>query len=142
MTTTCDVCDTTDRPLGAVCQHLVHGALLTYTTAPRKAGEIPDTACTGCDATHKCEGWSAAKESVSIHMVCDRCYAIVEKRNILATEREYDKGFALVSELQVAASEGRPPNQHRSLPERGFAKLGFSPIPSKHPLGAGLDPLW
>ena len=141
--TACDLCGTHATRLGAVCQHLVHGRLLTYTTAPRPGDELADLACTHCDGQHKLDGWTeSVKQLIAIHMLCAHCHSFIESVNLLATARDYDRGFALATRgVFTKARQGDLP---LNLPLPGpirvgeFVKVAFSPIPSIFPLATEL----
>jgi hypothetical protein len=137
----CDVCENDAPPFGQVCQHLVHGQLLTYNTSARDTDEIPDTACTSCYFRYHEKGdvpdvW----EQMRLHTVCARCHDAIMTRNVLPGAHEQWRGYALVSAPQYAAAhpEWRPPRQ--ALRNGDHVKVGFSPIPSRAPVS--IEKMW
>jgi hypothetical protein len=71
----CDRCERHIPANGAVCQHLVHGVLLTYNLAAARAEQLPDAACTDCYFTYEREGdVDAVWDKMAPHMLCRNCY--------------------------------------------------------------------
>ncbi len=130
--------------LGYVCCHVAHGTMVTLVadTAGAKEGQvIPDTACTACilamDAKKK-----NADANADVHVVCARCYRECRKRNIDDfTPADRAQGYVLAKRPQYDRLEPRTkPLDIGKIYEGRVVKLGFSPIPSTHPIS--LERMW
>ena len=128
--------------LGYVCEHVAHGTMLTLLADAPPAGQrIPDTACTACGAAMDRHEKNAA-EKANIHIVCQPCYRKARAQNIdQFTKADIAKGYVLVSRAHYDRIVKREIKLDVGKITVGRElKLGFSPIPSKHPIS--LERMW
>lgn len=128
--------------LGYVCEHVAHGTLLTLLADPPRKGQlIPDTPCTACGFA-MAQKRKNAEEKANIHIVCQPCYRKSRARNIDDfTKADEAKGYVLVKRAhydRIAPREIKL-NVGKMAVGREL-KLGFSPIPSTHPIS--LELMW
>jgi hypothetical protein len=122
--------------LGYVCRHVAHGMMVTLVPDASSTGQlIPDTACTACVQAMEQQKKNAA-EAADVHVVCLRCYRDCRQRNIDAfTAADREQGYVLGLRAQYDRLEPREePLEIGNLYEGRVLKLGFSPIPSMHPI--------
>ncbi len=129
------------KATGAVCQHLVHGELLTYNRSEPRYDGLPDVACTACyglyaEASDVPKVWAA----MAIHLLCSQCYEQTLGNHVLPTPAEQDSGFALVTRKQYYAVRRQPEAMVEHLEKGSFLMLGFSPVPSIHP--KSIEKMW
>jgi hypothetical protein len=134
----CRLCDAAlaEDELGYVCTHVAHGMMVTLVPDASSTGQlIPDTACTACVQAMD-EKKKNASDAADVHVVCLRCYRDCRLRNIddfAAADRE--QGYVLGLRTQYDRLEPREqPLEIGNLYEGRVLKLGFSPIPSRHPI--------
>jgi hypothetical protein len=139
---TCSRCGKQSEQTGEVCQHLVHGELLTYYTAPSDGSGLPDTACTACFALYeKLDNAPEVWSTMRLHVICEDCYPAIVAKHVLPTQRDMERGFAIVSRKRYASAKGMDvvdASGHCAL--GSFAKLAFAPLPSQHPLS--VEKMW
>ena len=128
--------------LGYVCRHVAHGMMVTLVPDASSQGQlIPDTGCTACVLAMD-QKKKNAEEQADVHVVCERCYRDCRKRNIddfTAADRE--QGYVLARRAQYDRLEPRQkPLDIGKIYEGRVLKLGFSPIPSMHPIS--LERMW
>jgi hypothetical protein len=140
----CQLCNAAlaEEECGFVCEHVAHGAWTTVLAeGPVRGKSIPDTPCTACgqalDAKKK-----NAEEKANIHIVCLACYRKVRSRTIDAfDEADMARGYVLVPRKHYDRVIKREINLDVGPITVGRAlKLGFSPIPSTHPVS--LERMW
>jgi hypothetical protein len=122
--------------LGYVCTHVAHGMMVTLVPdASSVAQLIPDTACTACVQAMEQQKKNAS-DAADVHVVCLRCYRDRRQRNIDAfTVADREQGYVLGLRAQYDRLEPRAePLEIGNLYEGRVLKLGFSPIPSMHPI--------
>jgi hypothetical protein len=140
----CRLCDQAlaEDELGYVCRHVAHGTMVTLVPDASGAGQvIPDTACTGCVLAMD-QKKKDAETKADVHVVCERCYRELRKRNIddfTAADRE--QGYVLAKRSQYdRLSPPVKPLELGNVYEGRTFKLGFSPIPSQDPIS--LERMW
>jgi len=128
--------------LGYVCRHVAHGMMVTLVPDASSKGQlIPDTACTACVLAME-QKKKNAEEQADVHVVCERCYRECRKRNIDDfTSADREQGYVLARRAQYDRLEPRQkPLDIGKIYEGRVLKLGFSPIPSMHPIS--LERMW
>jgi hypothetical protein len=140
----CRLCNAAvaEDELGYVCRHVAHGMMVTVVPDASSTGQlIPDTACTACVLAMEQEKKNAAEEA-DVHVVCERCYRELRKRNIDDfTAADRVQGYVLARRAQYdRLSPREKPLEIGKLYEGRVVKLGFSPIPSTSPIS--LERMW
>jgi hypothetical protein len=140
----CQLCGArlAEGAVGFVCEHVAHGAMLTVLAdAPSKRDPVPDMLCTACGFALEAERHDAEREA-NLHVVCARCYREARARNIADfTEADRARGYALARRAAYDGEWKRPRRLTIGPVSVGRTlKLGFSPIPSQHPIS--LERMW
>jgi len=140
----CQLCDAAlaEEECGFVCEHVAHGAWNTLLADRAAKGKsIPDTPCTACAFAMEAKKKNAEAKA-NIHIVCLACYRKQRAQNIdTFTKEDVERGYVLVSRRHYDSVVKREINLEVGVIEVGRAlKLGFSPIPSTHPIS--LERMW
>jgi hypothetical protein len=140
----CQLCNAAlaEEECGFVCEHVAHGAWNTLVAdGPVKGKRIPDTPCTACAFAMKA-GKKNAEEKANIHIVCLDCYRKLRLQNIDAFDKDdVERGYVLVPRSKYDRVVKREINLEVGPITVGRTlKLGFSPIPSTHPIS--LERMW
>ena len=140
----CQLCNAAlaEEECGFVCEHIAHGAWNTLLAdGPVRGKSIPDTPCTACGYAMEAKKKNA-EEKANIHIVCLACYRKVRAQNIDAFDKgDVERGYVLVTRKHYDRVVKREINLDVGPITVGRAlKLGFSPIPSTHPIS--LERMW
>jgi hypothetical protein len=128
--------------VGFVCEHVAHGAMLTVLAdVPSTRDPVPDMLCTACGFAPEAERRDAERDA-NLHVVCARCYREARARNIADfTDGDRARGYALARRAAYDGEWKRPRHLVIGPVSVGRTlKLGFSPIPSQHPVS--LERMW